>query len=84
MSEKADYCNAVDRFAEAMKARMIQKHKQGFHGWDCGSFHTHDIPGRLLTKAAQIVTLGHKTPAKSLVDIANFAMMLWLKLNQRR
>jgi len=83
MSAKDDYYNAIDRFSQAMKDRMVQKHKQGFRGWDCGAFHNFDVPVRLLTNAAHVVVRGHEVQHKVLVDIANFAMMLWLRLNQR-
>jgi hypothetical protein len=71
MSEISEIEKAVDKFAEAMKARMISKAKQGWSGWR-GMERKH-FDDRLLWNAAKAVN-GDK---KSLVDVANFAMMIY-------
>lgn len=72
MSEKADIEAAVDNFAAAMKKRMLSKAKQGWRGWDtCYP----NIPSRLQRNAASAALHGDQ---KSCVDVANFAMMIWL------
>jgi len=76
MSEKEKLCQAVDEFAEAMKARLLQKQKQGFHGWYTDVY-DQSIRSRLFEKAGQIMIRGKNIGAKHLVDVANFAMMLW-------
>lgn len=80
MKEQDKLNQAVDHFADAMKRRLNAKRKEGFHGWDTGSFHSFEIPNRLLTKAALVFALGHTVKKKVLVDIANLAMMLHKKL----
>ena len=85
-TEKDKLYTAVDEFAEAMKVRLIQKQKQGFGGWDDSGIYAHSIPTRLFAKAAQMYailnypSLKKELKKKTLVDIANFAMMLWRKL----
>ena len=72
MSEKSELDDAVDEFAAAMKARLCSKAKQGWRGWedmDCVS-----LGHRLLKNAASAVIDGDK---KSLVDVANLAMMIY-------
>lgn len=59
---------AVDAFAEAMKAKLRQKHKEGYTGWD-------DPNSRPFIQA----TLRYRatTPVGEAVNIANCAMFLW-------
>jgi surfactin synthase thioesterase subunit len=86
MNEREKLCKAVDEFAEAMKKRLLQKEKQGFFGWNAGSITSYNIPTRLFRKAAELYALLNYAPKsekiedKLLVDIANFAMMLWMKV----
>ena len=86
MNETEKLCAAVDKFAEAMKKRLLQKEKQGFSGWDVGDVTAYAIPTRLFGKAAQLYALINYSPKpkkimdKLLVDIANFAMMIWCKV----
>ena len=71
MSEIAELERAVDDFADAMKARLRSKAKQGWHGWqDAGR---ERLGERLIMNAAKGVT---KDDQKSLVDTANLAMMI--------
>ena len=72
MSEKERIDKAVDDFAEAMKARLNSKHKQGWHGWRGLSRET--IGPRLLFNAAKGIV---KLDSNSIIDTANFAMFLW-------
>lgn len=71
MSEIAELERAVDDFAAAMKARLRSKAKQGWGGWQ--HMGRDELGGRLLMNAAKGAT---KTDQKSLVDVANLAMMI--------
>ena len=88
MNEQEKLCAAVDGFASAMKKRLLAKEKKGFSGWDCGDITAYAIPTRLFWKAAQLYALinhssGHsKIKDKILIDITNFAMFLWVKINR--
>ena len=87
MNEKEKLCTAVDEFASAMKNRLLAKEQQGFSGWDRGDITAYAIPTRLFWKASELYSLlSHsselkKTHNKLLIDIANFAMFLWVKVN---
>lgn len=70
-SEITELEQAVDVFAEAMKARLIAKSKQGWHGWR--TVGREELGGRLLMNAAMGAT---QDDQKSLVDVANLAMMI--------
>lgn len=82
MTEQDKLNYEVDHFATVMKARLSSKRREGFKGWNTGSFHSFDIPRRLLTKTAEVFALGHTVKKKVLVDIANLAMMLHKKLEE--
>jgi len=62
---------AVDQFAAAMKARLADKARAGWTGWDDPS-NVNTIHTALLAHAA-----GVPLAAGQEVDVANFAMMLW-------
>lgn len=62
---------AVDDFAAAMKARLRSKAKQGWSGWQ--HMGRQELGGRLLMNAANGAT---KNDKKSLIDVANLAMMI--------
>ena len=62
---------AVDAFAAAMKARLHSKAKQGWSGWQ--HMGRKQLGERLLMNAAKGAT---KDARKSLVDVANLAMMI--------
>lgn len=63
--------SAVDEFSVAMKARLAEKAREGWRGWDDPSSRD-AIYTTLLAHAA-----GVPLAARQEVDIANFAMMLW-------
>ena len=74
MSEKQSLEDAVDEFAAAMKKRLLSKQKQGWYGWDQPNIY--NTSNRLLRNASQVVV---RNDPKSMVDVANLAMMLWRK-----
>lgn len=71
MSEVSELEQAVDEFAAAMKARLRSKAKQGWGGWS--HMGRESLGPRLLMNAAKGAVRGDK---KSLVDVANLAMMI--------
>ena len=71
MSEVSKLEKAVDEFAEAMKARLRSKAKQGWRGWN--NMGRECLAERLMMNAAKGATQDDK---KSLVDVANLAMMI--------
>jgi hypothetical protein len=77
MTEIEKLCNAVDEFAAAMKLRLIQKQKEGFRGWNTD---INSIPLRLSQMAERVYLLGKGSEKKTLIDVANFAMMIWRKV----
>lgn len=71
MSEISELEQAVDEFAAAMKARLRSKAEQGWSGWQYMG--REQLGSRLLMNAANGAT---KEDQKSLVDVANLAMMI--------
>lgn len=71
VSDISELEKAVDEFAAAMKARLRSKAKQGWHGWQ--HMGRANLGERLLMNAAKGAT---KNDQKSLVDVANLAMMI--------
>lgn len=69
----------VEHFSIEMAARMVQKMREGFTGWDDPTADD-DIEDRLLAKAALVKV--DMAEAKDLIDIANYAMILWTRQNQ--
>jgi len=73
--EELDLCHNVDRFAIAMKEKLIRKAREGFRGWNHGHNkirlrqHFKDHLYRYLT--------GDDARPIMLIDIANFAFFLW-------
>lgn len=65
---------AVDRFAAAMHAKMAQARAKGKEGWDdperCSEGHLRALLQERLDSALS---------ADSMVDVANYAMMLWAR-----
>ena len=62
---------AVDQFSAEMKARLEQKAREGWHGWDDPAA-AEKIYCALLAQGAGVpMAKGQEA------DIANFAMMLW-------
>lgn len=71
MNEIAELDQTVDEFAIAMKSRLRSKAKQGWQGWQ--EMGREPLGVRLLRNAAKGAVTGDK---KSLVDVANLAMMI--------
>lgn len=69
--ELADLNAAVDAFANAMKANLVAKAKEGWAGWRTPAFEGRII-SRLISKSNLI-----EFDRKQAVDIANLSMMLW-------
>lgn len=65
---------AVDRFASAMHAKMAQARAKGKEGWDdperCSEGHLRALLQERLECALS---------AESMVDVANYAMMIWAR-----
>jgi hypothetical protein len=59
---------AVDRFAAAMKAKMAKQREKGYSGWD--------DPEQCPTERLQTMLFEHIAKGDP-VDVGNFAMMLW-------
>jgi len=67
---------AVDAFAAEMKARLIEKAKKGYKGWDKPD--VLDLIRRKFNEHSVLLLFGNKDEAKRhAVDTANLAMMLW-------
>lgn len=69
----------VEHFSIEMAARMLMKQKEGFAGWNDPTIQD-DVEDRLLAKAALVKV--DMAEAKDLIDIANYAMILWTRQNQ--
>jgi hypothetical protein len=78
MSEIKEIDTAVNEFAAAIKKRLISKYKQGWRGWD-GPPECFSADTRLLKNAAVGIV---KKDAKSLIDVAALAMMIWRSLKR--
>jgi hypothetical protein len=73
---------ALMAFVSAMLVRLIQKSNQGFTGWD--SLNEINLINRMKDKVdavsdryVDMIMINPEIEKKDLVDIANFAMMLW-------
>ena len=73
---------AVDDFAIAMKARLAEKEKQGYRGWDKTTQNQPDI-GLAIAAKTKLQDMFNPLPSKSIdihaTDIANYMMMLWYR-----
>jgi hypothetical protein len=69
--EVARLNEAVDEFASAMKAKLAQKAREGWTGWDKPESGIKIWNAMLAQGAAVPLAKGQE------VDIANLAMMLW-------
>ena len=69
--------NTVSEFSNEMKQKLIQKHFQGFRGWD-------SMPLKEITDAlvSHVMNLGRDYKPEDAIDIANFAMFLWYNLKE--
>ena len=83
MTELEKLEDAVDWFAEKMKAKLRKKALEGFDGWDESSFATTDLDPRgdhTRTAAGAIlehlITMWKCADTSQAVDIANFAMFI--------
>jgi len=77
IEEKMDLYEAVDKFAEAMKYRLLEKLLQGYSGWNDPEKITDGSLSSAISKDAL------NDPVTKSVDIANRAMMLWWRKKSR-
>lgn len=73
---------ALDEFTAAMQRRLEEKEREGYAGWDGPGFDDYDIPFRMGRKSEKVYCNGEHANPKDLVDIANFAMLLYHKLTR--
>ncbi len=76
---------AVDAFAAAMKARLLQKVLEGYEGWDDPeNFPPGNLRRAMYLDARHVEYLNgsdaFEVTAQLKVDIANRAMMLWHRM----
>lgn len=69
---------AIDRFADAIKERMLEKYHQGYKGWD-GKYPTEKMALELNRDSCELIKLN--SPAKAAIDIGARAMILWHRHN---
>jgi len=71
MDEKERLRKAVDEFALKMKAKLLEKHAEGYVGWDdAGNYN--EIAQLLMMTTLQLIE-GEEHQA---VNVANYAMMM--------
>jgi hypothetical protein len=75
---------SVDEFSSAMLKRLREKQRQGFTGWDKSEFKALKLHRRLHEKATDVIEKGENSDPRDLIDIANFAMMLYKRLNNTK
>ncbi len=75
--EEAD-ATGVERFAEAMNAKLAQKRRQGAHGWNT----TRDSGWGCSVKELESALRRHLSKG-DVVDVANFCMMVWNRRNPK-
>lgn len=73
-SEKQRIEDSVSEFSKLMNDRLQEKRREGFTGWQGPSI-KQNIESRLLEKVG--ACLQSKAAETDLVDIANFAMILY-------
>ena len=76
MTEIEKLNQAVDEFAAAMKARLAEKEKEGYTGWD-GEHSESDLCDQIMTDADDILSGTADEDTTVAVDIANPAMMIF-------
>ena len=69
---------AVDSFATAIKARMLEKYQQGYHGWD-GQCSEASLVLELYRDSCELLLRNNLI--KFAIDIGARAMMLWYRHN---
>lgn len=74
--EYAEINHGVSVFSEWMVKRMLGKAGKGFTGWQHPQ--NFNVKERMLLKAAKIATTENLND-KDLIDVANFAMMLFME-----
>jgi len=74
--EREEINHSIDIFSEWMGKRMHCKFSKGFTGWQTPQ--NFNVKERLLMKAAKIAAK-EEVDDKDLVDLANFAMMLFME-----
>lgn len=72
-------CEAVDEFAAAMKAKLLAKALNGWHGWRGKKFHE---SGRCLEQLVDHAALINEWGLPEEVDVANFCMFRWWYLRK--
>jgi hypothetical protein len=77
--DKTKISKEIDQFAKAMKLRMFEKYNEGWQGWDDPPSESMllDFKERMLTNACQASHSHYSDNAIPMVDVANFAMMIW-------
>ena len=76
MTEKQKLDEALKQFAQAMAARLSEKRRDGFTGWDDGFNSAWDMEHRMVDKVLRVSKEQEQCDPQDLVDIANFAMFL--------
>jgi len=74
--ERERLTHAVDEFAAEMKARLLEKHEEGYRGWN--EAYPSDAIAVEINRDSVALIKNHKN-RKAAVDIANRAMMLWIR-----
>ena len=65
----------VDAFATEMKAKLLNKHNDGFTGWDINTFIDSHRCERMLMEHMRRLCHGQRQE----IDIANLAMFIWAR-----
>ena len=73
---------AVTRFTSAMRTRLAQKERKGFVDWD----NKEEISNEELVHRAseKMVDMESLETSENAIDIANFMMMIWHRLNHEK
>lgn len=69
----------VQLFSSGMKQKLMNKHFQGFRGWD--SMSLKEVTDALVS---HIMNLERDYRPEDMIDIANFAMFMWHKLKEAK
>ena len=86
-NEVEQLIDAVTDFSDAMENRLVEKHAEGYRGWDSAEEVCEDLPDgtKRLSGIDNFVNgLFHSATKAEWVDVANWAMFLWnLELMQK-
>ena len=78
MTEEERLLRAVDRFSDLMKDRLLEKLEAGFTGWDDTQYRD-SISWNMFDKAVAVLKERDSyVSGRNCVDIANFAMMIFI------